>query len=635
MAGKVKFLTAAAALAVCAGPLAAASPEAINAAIAKGAAYLKNSGLTGGAHAPGAQALEGLALLECGVPANDPIMVKLTGSIRDACYKEFRTYHVTLALLYLDRYGDAADVPLIQVLGARLLSGQHSTGGWGYTVPGLVDGQEAGGLAAALAKPPENSRVHPEADRVLKKGPEVAAANERSGEDNSNTQFAILGLWTARKHGIPVDGALHKTETRFRLTQHPDWGGWQYTVPNMASTPAMTCAGLLGLAFAYGTRQTSELRGGKAEDQDPSAAPSGKPKPAGPKRDPLGDPAVQKALNLLAFFITPRAANAPLDPAQQMIGGESPDILLTNFYFLWSLERVAVAFGVEKINGRDWYAWGSNGLVASQGGDGSWRGKYDPEVDTAFALLFLKKANLARDLKIKKQVELTSGKEKETKPDLPSVPNKGHETKPTKPDLPSLPNKGNENKPSKPEVPPIPKPEVRPEAPPKGPVNPPTPTIAHSEEGKKLADELMAAQPKQQDDIIARLKDGRGSAYTEALAIAVPKLADAQRDKARDALADRLTRMTAETLRNKLRDTDREIRRAAALACAMKDDKDHVPDLIESLTDGDGEVVKACRAALRSLTEKDFGPSAGATAADRAKAAADWRAWWVGQKKGK
>jgi hypothetical protein len=620
MAGKLKFLTAAALLAVCAGPLSAATPEAINGAIAKGVAFLKGTNLGANQNTPGSQALAGLALLECGVPANDPVVAKITATARDYAFKENRTYHVALILLYLDRLGDPADVPMIQVLGARLLIGQHSSGGWSYIVPALVDNMDAGALAAALAKAPENTRVHPEADRVLKKGAEITKTLEMAPADNSNTQFAILGLWTARKHGIPVDGALHKTETRFRVTQHPDWGGWQYTQANMASTPSMTCAGLLGLAFAYGTRQTSELKGGKAEDQDPNAPPSGKSKPIAPKRDPLADPAVQKALKTVEFFISPRPANSPpLDPAQQMMGGgESPDSLLTNLYFMWSLERVAVAYGVERIGARDWYTWGSNGLVASQQTDGSWKGRYEADVDTSFALLFLKKANLARDLKIKKQVELTTGKEK---PDLPSVPKGPHETKPSKPDLPS-----------------VPKPDVKPDTQPKGPVNPPTPpttTITHSKEGKKLADELLAAQPKQQDDIIARIKDSRGSENTEALAIAVPKLADAQRNKAREALADRLTRMTAETLRDKLRDTDREIRRAAALACAMKDDKDHVPDLIEALTDGDGEVVKACRAALRSLTEKDFGPSAGANAADRAKAAAEWRAWWVGQKKGK
>src|SRR5262249_47786586 len=69
------------------------------------------------------------------------------------------------------------------------------------------------------------------------------------------------------------------------------------------------------------------------------------------------------------------------------------------FYFLWSLERVAMAYGLDTIGGHDWYTWGSQLLIANQGQDGSWQGQY-PEggADTAFSLLFLKHANLAGDL---------------------------------------------------------------------------------------------------------------------------------------------------------------------------------------------------------------------------------------------
>src|SRR5207244_3464213 len=47
-----------------------------------------------------------------------------------------------------------------------------------------------------------------------------------------------------------------------------------------------------------------------------------------------------------------------------------------DFYFLWSLERVAVVYGLEKIGGVDWYAAGADGLVEAQQADGSWGGDY-------------------------------------------------------------------------------------------------------------------------------------------------------------------------------------------------------------------------------------------------------------------
>ena len=51
--------------------------------------------------------------------------------------------------------------------------------------------------------------------------------------DNSNTQFAALALWVARRHGLPVDLALQRAEAHFRRSQQAD-GGWSYV--NMLST---------------------------------------------------------------------------------------------------------------------------------------------------------------------------------------------------------------------------------------------------------------------------------------------------------------------------------------------------------------------------------------------------------------
>src|SRR5262249_7646553 len=68
------------------------------------------------------------------------------------------------------------------------------------------------------------------------------------------------------------------------------------------------------------------------------------------------------------------------------------------YYLMWSLERVAVAYDLKTIGHKDWYAWGAEILVASQGADGSWEGEHGAPVDTCFALLFLKRTNLAQDL---------------------------------------------------------------------------------------------------------------------------------------------------------------------------------------------------------------------------------------------
>ena len=79
-----------------------------------------------------------------------------------------------------------------------------------------------------------------------------------------------------------------------------------------------------------------------------------------------------------------------------------------DYYFLWSLERVGVLYNLPKIDGKDWYAWGRGPLLAKQNKDGSWTGgNYwgsNNILDTCFALLFLKQANLAKDLTNKLQL---------------------------------------------------------------------------------------------------------------------------------------------------------------------------------------------------------------------------------------
>src|SRR5262249_39231516 len=70
------------------------------------------------------------------------------------------------------------------------------------------------------------------------------------------------------------------------------------------------------------------------------------------------------------------------------------------YYFLWSLERVAVAFGLETIGNKDWYAWGTEFILTHQDANGGWEdyGHSGRVADTCFALLFLCRANLAKDL---------------------------------------------------------------------------------------------------------------------------------------------------------------------------------------------------------------------------------------------
>jgi hypothetical protein len=196
--------------------------------------------------------------------------------------------------------------------------------------------------------------------------------------DNSNTQFALLALWAARRNGIPTDRALLLSHQRFANSQGPE-GTWGYHPINSHGTPAMTGVGLLGLAMGHGT--SPEVIFADPIRPDIKAA---KVKPA------LEDPQIQGGLRALS-----RHVGVPLPSAQSKPGME-------NLYFLWTVERVAMLYDLKTIGGKDWYGWGAQLLIANQRADGHWDSAqyhgHNSSLDTCFALLFLKRSNLVQDL---------------------------------------------------------------------------------------------------------------------------------------------------------------------------------------------------------------------------------------------
>jgi HEAT repeat protein len=126
----------------------------------------------------------------------------------------------------------------------------------------------------------------------------------------------------------------------------------------------------------------------------------------------------------------------------------------------------------------------------------------------------------------------------------------------------------------------------------------------------KLADELAAADAAGRAKPLATLCEGKGVAYTDALAVGIGQLQGEARDQARAALEDRLAKLPVGALRERLLDADAELRRAAAAAAGQKMDREFAPELIHLLSDDDA--AAAARAALRALSGEDFGPADGA-----------------------
>ncbi len=195
-------------------------------------------------------------------------------------------------------------------------------------------------------------------------------AGGRAG-DNSNTQFALLALWYARRAGVKVDRAVFaRSLTFFERTQSEADGGWGYSEKERArSYGSMTATGLAVLVIAKG----------------------------GARGLNLADPRVRRGMRLkrAAAWIADHFSVQRNPKANFKLGagmrGTRKDVKdsFWKHYWLWSLERAATLAGRERFGKHDWYAEGARHLLETQRDDGSWVGSEAPHLATSFALLFL------------------------------------------------------------------------------------------------------------------------------------------------------------------------------------------------------------------------------------------------------
>jgi hypothetical protein len=384
---------------------AAAVPEKmqkqIDAAIEKGSMYLKGTQQANGSwsfkqpkHDPGATALAAWALLECKVPRNDPSILKAAAVIRKELPAEREIYHISLYILFLDKLRDIEDLPLIEALSVRLMSAEQSDGGWGYRC-NEIPAAEVQRLQTIVANRKNDGSKIPEEPDLPRKLTDLNKdtqqqlrglkfpPNQMQGNDNSNTQFAMIALWVTRRYGMPVDSWLKLTGQRFFAYQRKD-GRWLY--PNLgpkiiptrgAFSQSMTCAGLLGLAVGFASDDAAQV-----------------------KMSLHNHESVKRGFSHLVQILNGNVAE----------GFDQKN----TYYFLWSLERVGVAYSVETFYGKDWYLWGADFLLRNQDAGGSWPGGGYGDCDTCFALLFLVKANPYEDLQEKLRRKLAAANAKKT-----------------------------------------------------------------------------------------------------------------------------------------------------------------------------------------------------------------------------
>jgi hypothetical protein len=328
-----------------------------------GVHYLKNNWNQVDRMRGGYLGLYGFTLLECDVSPDDPAIVRTLDSVRKTGPGMNQVYDLAAVLFFLNRLD--ADRPLndqdrkmARSMALRIIAGQHTNGIWGYNGVILNPDQEAKLLAD------------------LEKG--TYKPTQSGVTSMSNTQFAMLAVWGARKYGVSVQEPLLALAAYFHAKQNPD-GSWNY--PNLSLKATSTCAGLIALAIEKAILKNKEFA-------DPN-----RPTVAGPKKAD-----VNKAFAFVAQTIG-RKKGSDNGGTKFGYGGTLFDAdAWGDFYFLWTLERVGVIYSKEKIDGKDWYDWGYPIVMQAQRMDGSWADRHPIVIETCFALLFLKRANVARDL---------------------------------------------------------------------------------------------------------------------------------------------------------------------------------------------------------------------------------------------
>jgi serine/threonine protein kinase len=187
--------------------------------------------------------------------------------------------------------------------------------------------------------------------------------------DNSNTQYALLGLQAASEAGAQVRPEVWSlARSYWENGQKPD-GSWAYTPRSPSSTASMTCAGVTSLIIARHwsspSRSQETLIGERIRDCGKGAV----------------DLNVDGGIDWLANHFQ---VDENFGMGKQW-----------KFYYLYGLERAGRLAGIRFFGPNDWYRLGATELVRlQQKPSGAWEGDLNEReklLVTSFALMFLAK----------------------------------------------------------------------------------------------------------------------------------------------------------------------------------------------------------------------------------------------------
>lgn len=317
-------------------------------------------------------------LLHAGVAPGEPPFQKLLKTILDDPL--WNTYNVALKAMILQKLDAKKYQKEIAACAQFFADTQCANGQWGYAAdykpPNSGDIETSGGIGKPIKIAPKQSA-----------GPPIG--------DNSNSQYAALGIRACADAHVDVDDPILKRALAWwEGTQQPN-GSWTYR--------------------SDGPKTDTKV-------EDPPPAPPNPRERRAPPPPPRGRPA-QKPLTEVngygsmtlgaigSIAIYRKLLNKGIQSKQIKKGfdwlgdnfsvKENPNFntpeTRNNFYFyyLYSMERTGDLTSTELFGRHDWYLEGARELLRIQKTDGSWKepSLAEPEVcATCFAILFLRRA---------------------------------------------------------------------------------------------------------------------------------------------------------------------------------------------------------------------------------------------------
>ncbi|MDI6733680.1 MAG: terpene cyclase/mutase family protein [Planctomycetota bacterium] len=272
-----------------------------------------------------------------------------------------KVYHVSLQAMALEHIDRFTYQQRIADCAEYLIENQCKNGQWSYGSEKPSPRWERTGRKGKVVitgdgRKSETSKAKPSSSstQAIKLEPIRINAKPQGPPtgDNSNTQYAVLGLRACIEAKVyPQDEVLQSAKKWFLNSQDKD-GSWGYSARGVVPSPgygSMTMGAIGSLIIL------------KHYLKEPHPG----------NKDVWFNNAMKWIIE--NFTVTKNPGTSPV----------------WHYYYLYAMERFGMLSDKEKFGNQDWYLEGAKFLVEKQDDNGSWNGNI---YDTCFALLFLMRA---------------------------------------------------------------------------------------------------------------------------------------------------------------------------------------------------------------------------------------------------